>query len=313
MKSPEILILGSGGLVGNYLLDQIKDEEKTIICTYRERKPDQGKYANIEFIKWNSHESGLPKDLNGIECVVHLANNIYPGGCLKRGEQDKPIEMIETNSKVIKWCNLHKPKKLIWIGSSLGYSAEINASENNYQSGTPQNKVLGYINRAFESQLRALAETNNIDIRIFVPSTILGKKKFYKRGREHNAIKLLESLVSRKEINIFRPELKRDYIYAMDVGKLLREEMMNPHMSNGVHICNLLSGKTYSNTDIVRLAESMWNLEEVNINIIKTEDKPNIVELIKTENINRYKTILRPLGEFMVDLGVRYNKEIREE
>lgn len=249
----KVIVTGINGLIGQYIK---KPLEKLGFEVYGigTRKKNEKNYYSV--------------NLNNYIEVENIFNNLKPEYLIhlawdtKRGyvDSDSNFEFIASSINMLKYFKENNGKKVIFLGTLAEYKFTDKAMKENdeLELKTIYTKCKNYLREISE----LYCEKHNINFcwaRIF---NTYGENEHNDRLFPY----IINSLKNNQKVSINFSQLKRDYIFAGDIAKILAL-IIN---SNLVGIINICTGKTIS-------------LEEIAIIIAKKMNKTHLLELYKKE------------------------------
>lgn len=303
-----ILVLGATGLVGQALLTQLRDRKLPHIGVSRQG----GSLHNQGYLKWPLSEVRYGSILQGVTCLVHLANSVTPGGMSDQVKLQGFAENAVTNAHVVQLCAQHQIPKLIWVGSSTGYGDGNSGSEEHFGEGHVLDAVVGpaMAARSFELQLQAIARLSPMDVRVLRPTTVIGPSDPIKKPPLHAATQLIWSMLCGEESTIYVPEVSRDYLFSRDLARLLVEETLIPPQPHTFEAYNVGSGQYKTLSEVAAVVSSVLRGECGSVTRVISNSPPAVHKLPLLKGQGRFSAPRVRFEDGIADILSSYVKVV---
>lgn len=295
----KILVTGSSGFLGHFLLKRLKAEGHEVIAPSSKEcdLTDQScfsKYVGESF-----------------DQIFHLAVWTQAGDfCLKHpGEQWLINQKINTNMLDF-WQRYQPQAKLIAMGTSCSYNPEFPLKEEYYLEGQPIESLFGYAmtKRALLAGLQSLASQYGLKYLYPIPSTLYGPN-YHNDGRQmHFIFDLIHKILRGKE---FGEKVvlwgdgyqKRELIHVEQfVAELLQ---VNERVDN--QTVNIGAGEEHS---IREFAQIICDIVGYPFEAIEFDESRYVGARSKVLCIDKLKGILGTLDRISLEEGLRETIEM---
>ena len=276
MMGKRVLVTGSEGFVGKWLVKALKDKGIEVIPF----DAAQGKSV----IRWEDFSS-----IKGIDAVFHLAALTYVPEARKN-----PRPFFEVNGfgtlNVCELCRIHNAK-LIYASSYLyGKPTTLPISEEHpldLYNPYAQSKFIG---EEIISQYEREFGLKAVKLRFF---NIYGPGQ-----RQEFIISRIARSLKTGVVELQDPRPKRDFVYVSDVV----QAYLKAYSSQQTGVFNIGSGKSYSVREIVRIMVSIWG-KPVKI-IFSGDRRPNEI-LDCVSDIRKARRLLGWSPKVDIDDGLK--------
>lgn len=303
-----ILVLGASGLVGQSLARVLSENDIPVLLSSRQ----EGLFDDRRYIRWPIPESDEWTGGEQVSCLVHLANTVMPSGQENEQKRKAFASNILTNARVIDLCITLNVPKLIWIGSSTGYGEVSTRDEASFGYGQIDAAHLGpaAVARSFETQLRALAAVQPIDVRVLRPTTIIGPSNPLIRPPLHAVTKLIWNMVCGRESVTYTPEVGRDYLFCSDMARMLLEEILYPPDAHSFEAYNVGSGESHTLTEVVDIVRSTWGFSDEFVRREISELSPAVMDLPLSKGQTRYSKRRLPFDQGISEIVASFQRAV---
>ncbi len=274
-----ILITGSSGFIGGYLINLLERENYDLLCADIKH--------NIDICDWYQ-----VKHYNNLDVVIHLANLSYVPDSYER-----PRDFYQTNFSstlnMLELCRINNAR-LIFLSS--------------YVYGTPQYQPIDEQHpiQAFnpyaetkvicEKLCEGYARDFGVQVTIFRPFNIYGKGQ--------NPDFLIPTIIKQAkngyiEIKDDRP--KRDYVHVIDAVRAIKSSL-EINQKTALEVYNVGSGVSYSVKEIIEIVSGFYDnkIEYKCTNEIRTNE---ILDTVS--NIDKAKSELHWKPDISIREGLK--------
>jgi nucleoside-diphosphate-sugar epimerase len=312
------VVLGGSGVIGHELVKQLSFFDGQVFATFNETFPGQIPLtypSNVHWIPFPKLEEEWVSTLHDAHTVFHLANKVWNGPRLTKDPSGPINEEKPKNKLILSQVIRHNVQKFIWVSSSIGYAPGEISSEDNFFTGevTGRYKTLSDSVREFEKMLISTASRNNIDVRVFRPTTIFGRPTRKPANDSHAIVKILDDLVSVKKTKVFVPEVPRNYIYAPDFATLLQKEWgIKPEKG----VCEAYNSRGEGNltlSEIALTAVKTLGLSSSSLEFIQSDAIPTLIDLPTEKIKSRISLQQSPLPTIILEIIQRLQEIEKRE
>ncbi|MEI0551432.1 NAD-dependent epimerase/dehydratase family protein, partial [Brachyspira intermedia] len=285
----KIIVTGINGLIGQYICEPLKElgfevygiGTKDIITN------------NFHYIKCNLNNfiqlENIFKDIRP-EYLIHLAWDI------KDLNSNNQFDLLASSIKMLNYFNNNGGKRIVYIGSCFEYKFK-NSHIKEYDEldlKSPYAKCKNYLREISEFY----CNKNNIDF--------CWARIFYVYGGNENTKRIfpyiINNLKENKKVIINHSHLKKDYMFAGDVAKVIAL-LANSNINGIINIC---SGKAISLREFALVIAKKMNKEHLlEFMELKTNDPTIIVgdnsKLINKLNFKNYSDMTNIIDELIAE------------
>ena len=257
----KILITGSEGFLGSYIVDKLKNTFHDVIALNK---------INGDIVDINMWDS-----LPSVDLVIHLASKTsVPDSWFKTSE------FINTNLNgtiaCLEYCKKHKCKLIYFSSYLYGNAKDLPINED---SKLIINNPYALSKKMAEDSCIFYHDNFGIDIIILRPFNIYGP------GQSNSFLipLIIEQLYTSCTINVMDLSPKRDYVFIDDVYSAI----LNSMDLKGFHIFNIGSGKSYSVLEIINIIQKLASTSLIiksSLSARKNEISDTIADITKAKN-----------------------------
>lgn len=232
----KILITGSSGFIGSYLLPKLNlPDNEVILCDLSN---------GVDICKWND-----VKDYKNIEIIIHLANlSFVPASYIEPYKFYKINYMGTLN--MLELCRLNNARMIYFSSYIYGHPQYQPIDENHpIQAFNPyaQTKII----------CESLCEGYNRDFK--VPVTIFRPFNVYGKGQNPDfLIPTILQQANSGEITIKDDRPKRDYIHVEDIVEAIIKAIDIKEDNASLRIFNLGTGISFSVKEVVQIVRNLF-------------------------------------------------------
>ena len=252
MKKKRLLVTGSSGFLGRFLVPELK--KKNIVDALNSKNCNLlNDYSLKKFDKFKYDE------------IYHLAAWTQAGDFCLRYPGDQWINNQKINTNILSWWKTSQPNaKLIFMGTSCSYPINVKLSEENYFKGEPIKSLYTYAmtKRMLHQGAKSLSLQYGLKWASYIPSTLYGPH-YHHDGRQMHFIfdlirKILDGKYKNKKVILWGDgNQKREIIHVKDFlrvfEKLLSEEN---------EIFNIGSGDEKTIKEFAKIISNQINFDE---------------------------------------------------
>ena len=229
LKGKRILVTGSSGFVGQYLVEELKRHNAELV-TLTDKNGNR-----IDVRDWQKI-----KEIGDLDMVYHLAAKTYVPLSFENPVETYGVNVLGTLN-ILELCRLRDVKKIVFVSSYVyGQPQYIPVDEGHpVQPTNPymRSKVLG------EELCRAYNTDFGVKCIILRPFNIYGP-----RQDKNFLIPSIMAQLRTGKIELKDPEPKRDFVYISDI---LDAYIKAGEFKGDFEVFNIGSGKSYSVKEIV--------------------------------------------------------------
>lgn len=265
----KILITGGAGYIGSMLCTRLVDlgHKVTVIDLL---KYDQNSLShlffskNFKLIKEDVNNNRfMKKILKDFDIIIPLAALVGAPLCDKFKKK-----AVKTNVETVKIItkNLRKDQKIIYPTTNSGYG--IGQKDKFCDENSPLNPISLYGRTKLQAETLVLSHKNSIAFRL---ATVFGYS--YRMRTDLLVNNFVQTAVKKKELLIFEPNFRRNYVHIVDVVNAFVFAIENFGKLKG-NIFNL--GLSSANLTKLMLAKKIKkNYKNLKIKIIKDRSDPD--------------------------------------
>ena len=264
----KILITGGAGYIGSMLSTKLVNlgYQVTVIDLLKYDKNSLSHlffYKNFRFIKQDvTNSTFMKKIIKNYDLIIPLAALVGAPLCDKFKKKTLKTN-VETIKIIIK--NIKKNQKIIYPTTNSGYG--IGQKNKFCDENSPLNPISLYGRTKLEAETLILKHKNSIAFRL---ATVFG---FSYRMRTDLLVNNFVQTTIKKELLIFEPKFRRNYIHIVDVVNAFIFAIENFNKLKG-NVFNL--GLSSANLTKLMLAKKIkQNYKKVKIKIIKNRSDPD--------------------------------------
>jgi nucleoside-diphosphate-sugar epimerase len=266
----KILITGAGGYIGSMLSDQLVRQGYKVIAidTMKYSKNSLNHlffYDNFKFINADvTSESVIKKHVKNVDFIIPLAALVGAPICEKNKKQATAVNFIQIKI-ILKYIN--KNQKIIYLNSNSGYGV---GEKNKYcTEESSLNPISHYGITKVQSEQYIIKNFKNFVC--FRLATVFGYS--YRMRTDLIVNYYIKEAISNKNLEIFEPHFRRNFIHVKDVTKAIQFAIENFNKVKG-QIYNL--GLTNANITKLELAKKIKKvIPKLKIKIIRDKKDPD--------------------------------------
>ena len=277
----KILVTGINGLIGQYIVEPLKELDFEVYgIGTRDISTDKFNYIKLNINNLTQLENVF-KEIKP-EYLIHLAWDTKKGYL----DSDANFDLLTSSINMLKYFKNNGGKRVIYTGTCFEYKFK-DGKIKEYDELNPTTiyaKCKNYLREVSE----LYCEKYGIDL--------CWSRIFYMYGKNENQNRLfpyiINSLKNDKKVSINYSQLKKDYIYAGDVARILAL-IINSNINGIINIC---SGKALSLKEFASIIAKKMNKEYLlELKELETTE-PNIIvgdnsRIINEINFNNYSNI----------------------
>ncbi|MHA2227243.1 MAG: NAD-dependent epimerase/dehydratase family protein [Candidatus Hodarchaeales archaeon] len=275
------LVTGGAGFVGSHLIEQLLDDNHSVICF---DDFSTGKTANlsnvgnqINIIEGDIRDSKSVRNvIQDVDCVFHLAAQISVSRSTRDPRFDASVNIDGTLNLLEAICN-SSVKRLIYIstgGAIYGEPKYLPASEE-----TQENPIspYGLSKLVAEKYIHWFGKIYDLSYTIIRPANIYGPRQD-PLGEAGVISIFLGAIINNSPLNIFGDgKDTRDYIFVKDIADICIRAMN----SSQIDVFNAGSGKQ---TDLLELIEIIEKVTESKVQKKLCDPRPGDVNHISLDS-----------------------------
>ncbi len=283
-----ILIAGSTGFIGRYLVEALKLQKKfKIIGTYYKNKP-KVKFKNVSFIKIDLRDPNqIEKKLGKVDYIINLAG-VRDSFLEKKESQNQIIDNTKIVYNLCEHAKITNCKNFIFISSVYIYSGSGNEVFKENQKLNFPKEPLGiskFISECIIKQYNFRA----ISLRVF---TVYGKGANLKQFIEVALKKIKDKS---KKIYFGNKNIKRDFIFIDDVVDGIIKSINLVTKVKKFESFNLCTGHSLSIENTISIIQKELNTTKKvifdNITKLRAGDVSHMGDNKKTIKFLKWKAI----------------------
>lgn len=290
----KILVTGSTGFLGRFLVEKLKKNDHDIIALN----------SKIADLRENNSLNFLINEK--FDFIYHLAAWTQAGDfCLyHKGEQWINNQLINANI-LNYWVQNNPSSKFVSIGTSCSYDPSKELIESNYLIGQPINSLYTYAmtKRMLQVGLESFSHQYGMKYLTVVPSTLYGPN-YHDDGRQmHFIFDLIYKILRGKKYNII-PVLwgdgnqRRELVFVDDfVNKL---DFLSANVTN--EIVNIGAGVDYSIKDF---SKEICNIVDYDYELIKFDTSKYVGAKTKKLSIKKLNSYISNSNVTSLSTGLK--------
>lgn len=287
----KVLITGINGLIGQYIIEPLKELGFEVYGVGRRCVITN----SFNYIRCNINNAiEIENIFNKIkpEYLIHLAWDTKQGYL----DSDSNFDLLASSINMLRYFKKNRGKKVIYSGTCFEYKFK-NDKLKEYDELNPDTiyaKCKNYLREVSE----LYCEKYGIDL--------CWSRIFYMYGKNENQNRLfpyiINSLKNDKKVSINYSQIKKDYIYAGDVARILAL-IINSNINGIINIC---SGKAISLKEFALIIAKKMNKEHLlELKELETTE-PNIIlgdnsRIINEINFNNYSNIENIIDDLILE------------
>ena len=277
----QILLTGTGTLIGNNLAEYLNKKNYKLICSYKNNFPKNiSRKKNIKLVKIDLEKNIEIK--TNFNILIHCASAIPSYNISKR-------KMFKINvdgfKKLLEICKRNNCKKIILLSTTAVYGeAKIKNTKEDFKNYKISD--YGKSKLIMESMLQKYCKANKCTGTILRLSGVIGKNS------KHNFLsKTLDAIINKKKLTIFNPNFKfNNAIYVGNLCKIIFQLLKKRKF--GVY--NIASKYPLKLKNIIKLMIKIIHKKKTKISVLfkKSKQKSLQIDIKKslTEKLEIYNT-----------------------